>query len=218
MITVTCFLWGHAYRPAHVNALAALVREHYRRPHRFVVVTNDRGPFAPGVAVVADDEDFARTPSPAGAGMPSCYRRLRLWRADAAETFGERIVCLDLDVLLVDDVAPLWDREDDVVLYRDPLWPHQVNGSMLMLRAGTRPDVWAAFDPMTSPALARAAGFRGSDQAWLSYKLPHAARWSGADGVYSYRRDCAQGIPADARVIVFHGRPKPWDVDVQQAA
>lgn len=220
MLTVVCYFWrrpGGVYTPAHVDALARNVAKHYARPHRFLVVTNEPGPFAPGVEVVPDRAAFADLRSPEGMGMPSCFRRLELWAPDAAERFGERIVLLDLDWLAVDDVAPLWDRPEPVVLYRDPLRPRQANGSMVLLSTGAAPHVWSEFDPARSPKIARDAGFRGSDQAWLSWSLPDAPRWDTSDGVYSFRRHVPDGaLPSDARAVVFHGRPKPWDRGPQQ--
>ncbi len=31
-------------------------------------------------------------------------------------------------------------------------------------------------------------------------------------GIYSYKRHCLGGIPADCSVLVFHGKPRPFDV------
>lgn len=215
MISVVCFYWRGsraAYSHAHVNRLARSVARNYARPHRFLVVTNEPGPFADGVEVVPDACDFAALRSPEGLSMPSCYRRLRLFHRDAGAVFGERIVALDLDWVAVDDLAPLWDRPEDVVLYRDPLRPRQANGSMLLLTAGSRPYVWDEFDPAISPKTARGAGYRGSDQAWLSWCLPDAPRWDERDGVFSFRRHVGtDALPSGARAVVFHGRPKPWD-------
>ena len=223
MLSVVCYLWRRAapggYTPAHVDRLARMVARRYRRPHRFVVVTNDPGPFADGIEVVPDACDFAALRSPEGLSMPACYRRLRLFHPDAGAIFGPRIVALDLDVVLTGDVAPLWDRPEPVVLYRDPLFSAQANGSMLLLRTGTRPHVWATFDPERSPALAYAAGYRGSDQAWISYALPDAPRWDTRDGIYSFRRHVAAGAPAPStRAVIFHGNPKPWDAGPQRLA
>lgn len=212
VLTVLCWKWGTRYRSEHVNALRQQVARYYARPHQFACVTNDAAGLDGDVAVIPDPEDFAALRSPHGAAFPACYRRLRMFADDAATRFGERFVCLDVDLVLVGDVAPLWDRPEDFVGYRDPLYPRQLNGSMLLLRAGTRPDVWRRFDPAKSPAIARAAGYRGSDQSWLSYCLAGVPTWGPETGVYSYRKDVARnGLPADARVVVFHGNPKPWD-------
>lgn len=222
MLTVATWLWTQPGRPRqytaeNVNRLAAMVRRHYARPHRFVVVTNETGAFAAGIDIVPDACDFESLRSPEGLSMPACYRRLRIWHPLAGQVFGPRVVALDLDVVLIADVAPLWDRPEPVVLYRDPLRPRQVNGSMVLLSTGAAPHVWSEFDSARSPKIARDAGYRGSDQAWLSWALPDAPRWDTADGVYSFRRHVPDGaLPSDARAVVFHGRPKPWDRGPQQ--
>lgn len=217
MITVACWLWRTpGYRSQftgeHVNVLRAMVARHYQAPHRFLCVTNDAAGIAGGVEIVSDRADFAGTKSPHGAGNPACYRRLRLFAPDAAATFGERVVSLDLDCVITGDLRPLWDRDDSFVGWRDAFYPRQINGSMMLLRTGSHPDVWAEFDPETSPREALARDYKGSDQGWISYRLPGAAHWSRSDGVYSYRVDgLAAGLPANARIVFFHGRPDPWD-------
>jgi hypothetical protein len=60
--------------------------------------------------------------------------------------------------------------------------------------------------------------FRG-DQEWLDHLLnanltPTAFVQDFASGIYSYKvnvKDC--GLPNDARVICFHGKPRPRDLD-----
>ena len=212
-LTVVLWKWGRRYKAEHVNALARQIARHYARPHRVLCVTNDPIGIDPAVLCIQDDADFDWLPSPHGGANPSCYRRLRLFRRDAAKWFGERFVSIDLDVVAVADLVPLWDRPEDFVAYRDPLYTTQYNGSMLLMTAGARPAVWEDFDYRVSPALARAAKKRGSDQAWLSYKLPNEATWGPEDGVYSYRKDIvARGweLPEDARLTVWHGQQKPW--------
>lgn len=211
MLTVVTWLWGMRYTAGHVNALARQVRRHYASQHRFVCVTNR--PTAIHCETIHDREDFVDVASPHGGQFPACYRRLRLFHADAAQWFGPRFVSLDLDIALTADMAPLWDRPEDCVLLRDPLYPDQYNGSMVLLTAGARPHVWSDFRPDTSPARARAAGKRGSDQGWISYCLPGEATWTTADGVYSYRKDIMPrrgALPAGARMVSFHGHIKPW--------
>ncbi len=112
----------------------------------------------------------------------------------------QRFVSIDLDVVLIADVAPLWDRDEGFVAYRDPLHLRQFNGSMVLMRAGARLEVWSEFDPVYSPRAASQMDYRGSDQAWVSYRLPREATWSTGDCVYSYRRDIdATGrLPAGA--------------------
>lgn len=216
MLTILVWKWGRKYEASHVNALASLVARFYDRPHEFCCVTNDPAGLDPSIRAIPDPEDFAELRSPHGASFPSCYRRLRMFEPDAAERFGERFVCLDIDMVPVADLAPLWDRPEPFVGYRDPLHPRQLCGSMLLMTAGAMPVVWEGFNPVRSPALARAAGFRGSDQAWLSFCARGCPTWGPEDGVVSYRRDVAPSgsPPIGARMVVFHGSPKPWGAGV----
>lgn len=224
MLTVVTWKWAQrGYRStftgAHVNALAAMVARHYARPHRVVCVTNDPSGIDSGkIQIIPDAEHFAGVPSPHGRGNPTCYRRLILFHPDAAQWFGDRFVSIDLDVVATRDLVPLWDRDEDFVAYRDPNFATQYCGSMLLLRAGSRPYVWQAFDPDRSPAIAKAAGFRGSDQAWISHAAPWAPTWGPEDGVYSYRRHIVPNggaLPDDARLTIWHGGVDPWSPAAQ---
>lgn len=226
-MTVVCWRWAPpaGYRSAFghetVNVLRAMVARHYQRPHRFVCVTDDAEGIGPGVEIVPPWDDFADVPSPSGGRNPSCYRRLRAFHPNIASAFGERFVSLDLDVVITGDLAPLWDRPEDFVIYGDTNPRTFYNGSMLLMTAGARRQVWDDFDPLESPRASKAAGHHGSDQGWISYRLgPDEAKWTRADGVYSFRNDLAPNglhqLPADARVAVFHGAIDPWSEYAQR--
>jgi hypothetical protein len=224
---VVCWKWASApgYRstfgPETVNVLRRMVARHFPHPHRFVCVTDDPVGLDPGIETVPAWNDFADVPSPSGSPRnPSCYRRLRAFHPDIASVFGRRFVSLDLDLVITGPLDPLWNRPEEFVIWGDTNPRTFYNGSMFLLTAGARPRVWTQFDPSTSPAQAKAAGHFGSDQGWVSYCLgPGEARWSMADGVYSYRNDIAptgHRLPTDARLVVFHGHHDPWSPYVQQ--
>ncbi len=197
-----------------------MINRHYQRPHRLTCITDDPAGIDPTIRIIPLWDTFSQIQNPYGAHAPSCYRRLRLFAPDACDLIGPRFVCIDLDTVIVGDVRPLWDRSEDIVLYDDPLYHgKQYCGSMLMMTAGARPQVWNDFDPNASPRLAMAAGRRGSDQAWISYKIPGEATWGPQDGVYSYRRHILPKggvLPPDARLTMWHGDHDPWDPAAQQ--
>lgn len=201
----------------HVNVLASMVRRHYAKPHRFLCVTDiPKGIDTTSVEIVKAWNDFETLQSPHGstARQPSCYRRLRAFHPGIGSVFGDRFVSIDLDTVIVGDITSLFDRPEDFVIWKEQDPRSFYNGSMYVLRAGSRPKVWTEFDPKRSPQKARAAGRFGSDQGWLSYCLgPGEATWSTADGVYSYRIDIEPNggeLPADARIVNFHGGTDPW--------
>jgi hypothetical protein len=225
MLSVVCFKWkpkvGYrsAFSAANVNVLRAMVKRHYQKPHRFICVTDDPRGIDANVEIIPLWDDYAAVPSPCGARQPSCYRRLKAFSKEALSLFGPRFVCLDLDCVVTGDLAPLWDRDEDFVIWGDTTPRTPYNGSMFLLRAGSRRQVWEDFDPVTSPAKGRALGYFGSDQAWIGACLgPHEARWSQGDGVYSYRNDIkrAGGLPDDARIVMFHGGVDPWSAEAQR--
>lgn len=201
------------FGPETVFALREMVARHYSKPHRFVCVT-DQPEALPGIETIRLWPDLSDLPSPFGHSYPSCYRRLKVFAPDAGELFGPRLVSIDLDMVIVGNIEPLFDRDDEFIAWGESDFKAQkFCGSIWMLKTGTRPQVWTEFDPKTSPARARAAGCRGSDQAWLSYMLPNAATWGKKDGVYSYRKDIAfnrNKLPLNAKVVAFHGKQDPW--------
>lgn len=221
-LTIVCWRWtpapGYrsAYLPQTVNVLRRMVQRHYPTPHRFLCVTDDPAGLDPAIEIVPLWDDFAHVPSPHGKKNPSCYRRLRAFSPDIADVFGPRFVSLDLDCVITGDLRPLWERPEAIVMYGDTNPKTHYNGSMLLMTAGARPQVWDRFDPQHSPQLSKNAGCFGSDQGWISYCLgPGEAKWSRADGVYSFRNDIKQNpdrLPANARIVMFHGNEDPWGI------
>lgn len=223
-LTVVCWKWRAPARyrsqftATHVNVLQRMVARHLRMPHRFLCITDDPA----GIAC----ETLPLWSEPSVAGIPperpNCYRRLRLFARDAAALVGERYLSLDLDTVICGDITPLVDRAEDFVIWGDTAPGTPYNGSMLLLRTGTRPQVWEQFDPTRSPAAGRRLGYIGSDQAWIGACLgPREARWTAADGVYSFRNQiqAPRGngrLPVGARIVFFHGQHDPWDPTVQR--
>ncbi len=208
------------FGPETVNILRAMVRRHYARPVRFICVTDDPQGIDSDIEIVPIWNDYAELASPHGGKNPSCYRRLRAFSADIASVYGKRFVSIDLDCVIVGDLSQLWDRDEDIVLWGDTNPKTHYNGSMMLHTAGTRQRVWEQFQPATSPAQALRAGQFGSDQAWISHCLgPHEERWTAKDGVYSYRNHIKPNggrLPADARVVFFHGAVDPWHADAMR--
>jgi len=229
MITFVCFQWNIGFReylPEHVNALARQVHRHCKAPHRFVCITDETEGFEPGVEVLPLP-DAARAvvdiPSPEGASFPSCYRRLWLFSADAAALLGPRVMLLDIDCLVVGDLAPLFSTDADLVCCRPAKsWGREdrVMGGTWLHKTGTLPWVWDEFvaDPEGCIARARAAGWRGSDQAYLSHRLTGIyALWPRHIGIYQAQDGTAswQRPPDNARIAHFNGNRRPWSMETK---
>lgn len=209
-----------AFSAEHVNVLRNMVERHYDAPHEFLCVTDDAEGLDRRIRVVPLWEDHCKLLNPGSAKRPSCYRRLKLFSAEAAELIGPRFVSLDLDVVVTGDLKPLFDRPEDFVMWGSthPRTPY--NGSLMLMTAGARRQVWEDFDARRSPAATKKAGLMGSDQAWISHRLGCGeATWCTGDGVYSYPLHVVPSggaLPPDARVVVFHGPIDPWSDRAQQ--
>lgn len=225
--TIVCFRWKptRGYRsdfgPETVTALRNGVRANYPKAHRFVCITDAPHEIDQDIETFQLWPDLADVPNPHGAHNPSCYRRLKLFSAEAGQWFGERIIAIDLDTVIVGDLVPLFDRTEEFVIWGQSDHQKQwYNGSLFMLTAGTRVRAWTEFNPKTSPHEARRAGRFGSDQAWLSYCLGTREATVGCDeGVYSYRVHIAPKgnvLPENARIVFWHGKVDPWSYKAQQ--
>lgn len=220
------FKWrprGHyrsTFFPETVNVLASMLKRHYRGDCRLTCITDDAKGIDSSVRIIPLWDDHSRLPSPHGPGYPSCYRRLKLFSAEAADLIGPRFVHMDLDVVITGDITPLFAGGEPFKIWGDTAKNTPYNGSLWMLEAGARRQVWDTFDPIESPKRSLALKYIGSDQGWLGACLgPNELKWSQRDGVYSFRNDIQRKtnyqLPAGARIVVFHGAMDPWSTQAR---
>jgi hypothetical protein len=159
------------------------------------------------------------------ADLGGCYRRLKLFSPDIEEILGPRFVSIDLDMLVVNDLTPLFDHDLPFKMNRDTARNTHYNGALLQMDAGVFPDVWSAFDPHESRRLTQSKRMVGTDQAWISYVLgPGQPVWKQEDGVLSFRLDIITqpgpmkrfSVPEHARIINFHGSYDPAHESVRK--
>ena len=233
MLTVVCWKWQSlnpefrsTFNAESVNTFRKMVDRHYRGPHEVVCVTDDPTGIDSDIRIVPLWDDFRYVPSPLGAAYPACYARLRAFDAGMHDLFGPRFISVDLDCVITGDITELWSRREDFIIWENntrprsgpgsldlPVTPY--NGSMWMMDAGCRQQVFSEFDQYRSPIATHNAGYVGSDQAWFAYLLgPKEAVWTAGDGVYSWRQHMKNRmymLPEDAKIVFFQGHEDPWD-------
>jgi len=115
-------------------------------------------------------------PTATHPSQPNCYRRLRAFSEDFRQHAGDRFLSLDLDCVITGNITSLIDRPDQFIILEGSASPY--NGSMWMMDTGCRKQVYDHFHPLNSPAIAakqrtaNGKNYHGSDQAWISYKIP----------------------------------------------
>lgn len=215
MITVLSWLWKQpgarvTYKAEHVWVWADMVRRNLSMKHRLACVTaeTDLPPYVERIDPPGEFEDVTPQWGPA---RPNCFRRLAMFRCDAAKTFGKRFVSLDLDCIIGGQLDPLFDRPEDLVLFKGTSPDRPYNGSMMLVSAGCRPQLYDRFDQAAADE--SGARFFGSDQAWLMHCLgPKEATWSEADGVWHLQRFLQNARKAQPTVLFFPGKRKPWEL------
>ena len=218
MIQINTWLWSQpngrtSYTAEHVNIWADQVDRHLSMDHELACITDMPEGIDPRVKIIAPPRTFEDVRLPTWGedrGLPQCLRRIAMFAPDAAETFGERFVSMDLDSVIAEPLDPLFDRKDDFIMYRGTTDKRPYNGSMVMMTAGTRSQVYTEFTP--ERAVEAGKQYLGSDQAWISHVLGWGeATWGPEDGVVWWGSRLNHKAPS-WRLMFFPGHPKPWDL------
>lgn len=212
-LIVTTWLWGETYGQHYVQRLAAAVRRNLNETHRFICFT-DTPRHLPDI----EQHQILNTDL---LKIKGCFARMRLfdpaWQKNLGLEPGDRVVDLDLDLVVTGALDPLLERTDDFTILQgiNSTNPCPYNGSIWMLRAGARPDVWADFSVDAAYAKTRIHAFP-DDQGWFEYKMPDAGAWGPAQGVYGFRKrgwPIGEGeslrLPAGAKIVAFPGWRDP---------
>lgn len=228
MLTIVCWQWQSngwrgPYTQAHVNALRNMLDQNVKIPHRLICVTDTpqkKGYNCEVYPLWKEKKLTVRT----AHGKPNCYQRLKMFDPKLPDVFGDHFLSIDLDVVILSDITDMVDVKEDFKIIKGVAAPY--NGSMWYVKRGARAQVFNDFDPIKSPIVAAAQKnhkgkpYYGSDQAWLSYKLPGEATWSiGNSGYYPYSSHVREKpVPDNASIVFFAGQIKPWHVEVKRTA
>lgn len=205
--TVACVLRsGGEYTWEHVFRLHASVSRWWPagEPLRFVVLTD---------VVRHGAEDYrALEVRPLMYGWPRWWSKCELFAPEHDEL--GRVFFLDLDTTAVGPLLPLLVQEYLTVL-NDFYRPDRMIGSgLMMLPVMARAAAWAAWIPNPSGHQRR---YRGDQEFLYPLWKDYALRWQDVlpRAVVSYKahvRPLQGRVPDGARVVCFHGRPRPWHV------
>lgn len=227
MITFVCWKWQATgkgglhpkkkinFTAHHVNTLYSMLSRNLKKPFKLVCITDDPRGIDPQIETLQI--------WPTWQEMGGCYVRLPVFGSHMKELIGPDFFSIDLDVVIVSDITSLVEetrKSHQFKIWGDtaPFTPY--NGSFFFLVTGSRRQVFERFDPIASPALGRRLKYVGTDQAWIGACLgPHEAKWSTADGVYSYRVHFLEGkrphLQGGEKIIFFHGAHDPSKPDTQ---
>jgi hypothetical protein len=214
---ILCMKWGTKYGAEYVNQLYGMVRMNLSRPFRLICLTDDRTGIRPEVEIL---------PLPAMGTTEGIQVRgwwkVGLFSEEVGDLSGPALF-LDLDVVIVGSLEPLFDLPGEVVVPRD----YRIirvrrdyfvgNTSVLRFPVGRHPEVMEQFRRDFDGIRRRLR----NEQEYVSYFFHELGilRYWPAEWCPSFKRHCvapwpichfrAPRLPEGARVVVFHGRPKP---------
>lgn len=170
---------GIKYGAQHVNVLAAQLNRYLHIPYRLVCITDDSRGIDGSVDIVSLPAGFKK--------YKGCFGRLMLFDGEFAHSIGSRIAAIDLDVVILDDITPVFDRDDDFIIWGEHFRKAPYCGSLLMMDAGCRQRVWDRFDPAKYPPNINGRWPYGTDQDHICRCLyPEEKMWTSRDGVYNF--------------------------------
>jgi hypothetical protein len=212
-LTVLCMKWGTKYGPEYVNRLHAMVSRHLTERRRFLCLTDETAGLRPEI-------DTAPIPSlPPVPPRERGWRKLAAFSPEAAERLCETVLYLDLDVVVVGSLDPFLEHPGVFPMIRDWYHPFRIVGNSSVFRF--RPaEQRGLFDDFRRNADDIVRRFR-NEQEFVTDHLRRRGELSfwPPEWAPSYRVGClplwpwrawrTPKPPPSARVIVFHGEPKP---------
>src|SRR5215831_18560341 len=208
---VLCLKWGTKYNDDYVRRLAGGVARNLTLDHEFICLTDRE---VRGI-------NCAALPS----NLPGWWAKIGLFRPDILD--GDKLY-LDLDVVVtgsLDSLVPrqpttkVWALDDFSYSLRVPkvdIDPETksllggigtCNSSIMYWQNEFGSDVWDKFQTETMKRL-------HGDQNWITQCLwPHSLELYPAEIASSYKYDWLAQHRHRGSVMVFHGDPKPHDLD-----
>lgn len=213
---VVTFLYdGHAptpYTVEQVNTLRRMVEKNLTIAHRFVVFTDY-------IRSGLDSEILQLKMIFPWKEMERCLPRTQMFNSKTLKNLASRVVQIDLDCVITGNIDFVFKKHSKkkIALWRDALAHNRstdylYNGSLVSFDPRSNLNL---ADPPKMSTIGR-SGFAGSDQAWYRIELgENMPTFDQCDGVYSFKFDGIRKtglLPEDARIVFFHGQPKPWDI------
>jgi len=185
---VTVLKSGGEYKSEHVQRLAKLV---------------------PGL-ICLSDIDIPDVPTKKlQYNWPGWWSKMELF----GPLFDTDLLHIDLDTVITGDIDQFM-KVGKTTLLDDFYYPGTLASGLMYIHQDDKEKVWKSFltfpekiiSEYTQPPLIGDQGFLNSvikAQIWQEV-LPNS--------VVSYKKHCQEGIPESAKIVCFHGKPRPWDI------
>ncbi len=220
-VVVICMKWGTLYSADYVNVLYRATADNLDIPFRFVCLTDDNSGIVDGVECF-DIPDHGWGPGEYKFGG---WPKLSVFARDLYGLTG-RALFVDLDTVICGNITPLFTVEGGIVVIKE--WP-RFNDHFRRQKLRGMTSIFGFTLGQQSALLERyledPVAARGSvrhEQAWVT-KTADDMRFWPEGWVVSFKRNLLaypiinrfvppSAPPPAAKIVAFHGVPRPIDV------
>lgn len=222
---VICMKWGRAFGPEYINRLYRGVRKHVLGDLRFICLTDDRFGIRPEVETIdyqpGPFEERLRS-AVQKASRHGPMQKLAMQRQGLVPELDGPLLALDIDVVVTGPLDNLFTYAPGKVGMRrawaaPSRWSGLANGSACLFDPSRHHYLYDDIARDTEACVLKANGSEQSYVSWAAHDHGDLAffpdRWCA-----SFKYDCRPmrplnlilrpRLPADARLVFFHGRPK----------
>ncbi len=186
---------GGEYQPNHVEYLFRQLEQVISNPYQFVCLTDMDLNYS-GIITIKLKHNW-----------PGWWSKIELFRLTGF------VIAFDLDTVFfgnIDSFIKEVSQTSDFYLL-ESFRPPKRGISGIMAWNGDWRQFYRQFDYKKD-----SRRYRG-DENYISAKLkggnfPVSFVQDSLDGVYSWKRHCKGTVPKDCNILVFHGKPRPWQV------
>lgn len=223
MIHVVCLKWGGKYGSEYVNRLYSMVSRNLKQDFVFHCLTDNSQGIREEVAIEMLPE----------LGIHSWWYKLLIFKNGFLKiSSSEKILFLDLDIVILGDLEPLIEYKEEFCISADTS-ETRYNSSVMCFYANQYSFIWDSFFIQKNHIMAKLHG----DQDWIEH-VYQTANIYPKTVIKSFKNDLdcktkysfgkvgrwfrtrfpvllpngETAEPKGAAIVLFHGKPDPKDV------
>ena len=201
-VAIVCVLKsGGDFTAEYVRRLRNMVQKHTTISHDFICFTD----------IDIDIEGCINIPLQ--NNFPGCWAKVEMFRPKLIK--AKRIIYFDLDTVILGSIDDVLSINSDLVALKP--WNKKnldkgmfASGMMSWKNDGTFTYIYSQFNKKLIKE------YPSGDQEYMSKKIKEKGGefsffQSLVKDIYSYKRNCRPNKPSNARIVCFHGKPRPHE-------